>query len=90
MIDNWRDAFIDLGYLVSIIMLIVSLNRLSSPATARVGNFLAMGAIVLATIATLFLEQIDSNYLWILLAIVIGGAIGYVPAMRVQMTAMPQ
>ncbi len=90
MIDNWRDAFIDLGYLVSVIMLIVSLNRLSSPATARVGNYLAMGAIVLATIVTLFLEQIDSNYLWILLAIVIGGAIGYVPAMRVQMTAMPQ
>ncbi|MEJ7901444.1 MAG: NAD(P)(+) transhydrogenase (Re/Si-specific) subunit beta [Thermomicrobiales bacterium] len=90
MIDNWRDAFIDLGYLISVVMLIVSLNRLSSPATARVGNYLAMGGIVLATIVTLFLERIDSNYLWILLAIVIGGAIGYVPAMRVQMTAMPQ
>ncbi len=90
MIDNWREAFIDLGYLISVVMLIVSLNRLSSPATARVGNFLAMGGIVLATIVTLFLERIDSNYVWILLAIVIGGAIGYVPAMRVQMTAMPQ
>jgi len=90
MIDNWRDAFIDLGYLISVVMLIVSLNRLSSPATARVGNYLAMGGIVLGTIVTLFLERIDSNYLWILLAIVIGGAIGYVPAMRVQMTAMPQ
>jgi len=90
VIENWRDALIDLGYLVSVIMLIVSLNRLASPATARVGNYLAMGGIVLATIVTLFIERIDDNYIWILLAIVIGGAVGYVPAMRVQMTAMPQ
>ncbi len=90
MIDNWRDAFVDLGYFASAILFIVSLNRLSSPATARLGNRLAMSAMVLATVATFFLEDIDGNYLLIAIGIVIGAIVGYLPARRVQMTQIPQ
>ena len=91
MIDNWRDAFIDLAYFISAVLLIVSLNQLGSPKTARLGNQLAAGGLLLATIATFFQQDITGSDYWvILLGIVVGGAGGYVMAQRVQMTAMPQ
>ena len=90
MIDNWRDAIIDLAFFVSAILLVFSLNRLSSPKTAPFGNQLAMVGLALATVATFFLEEVERNYILIVVAIVIGGALGYLMAQRVQMTAMPQ
>jgi len=90
MIDNWRDAIIDLTFFVSAILLVFSLNRLSSPKTAPFGNQLAVAGLALATVATFFLDEVERNYILIIVAIVIGGALGYVMAQRVQMTAMPQ
>jgi len=90
MIDNWRDATIDLAYFASAILFVFSINRLSSPATARFGNRLAMLAMAIALVATMFLREIDRNYILILIGIVIGAAIGYLPSQRVPMTAMPQ
>lgn len=90
MIDNWGDAFIDLAYFVAAMLLIFSLNRLSQPATARLGNQFAMAAMAVATVATFFLDEIDDNYVLILVAMVIGAVLGYFPAQRVAMTSMPQ
>ncbi|MBA3337506.1 MAG: NAD(P)(+) transhydrogenase (Re/Si-specific) subunit beta [Chloroflexia bacterium] len=90
MIDNWRDAFVDVSYLVASICFVVSLKRLSSPATARQGNRLAMIGMALAVFATFFIRSIDDNYILILVGMLLGAAIGYVPARRVKMTAMPQ
>ncbi len=91
MIDNWRDASIDLAYFISAVLLIISLNQLGSPKTARVGNQLAAGGLVLAIVATFFNRDIGGGDDWvILLGIAVGGAGGYVMAQRVQMTAMPQ
>jgi NAD(P) transhydrogenase subunit beta len=90
MIDNWRDALIDLSYLISAVLLIVSIQWLGSPKTARLGNQLAAGGMLLATIATFFAARIDQNYVLIIIAIILGSAPGYYLAMRVQMTAMPQ
>lgn len=91
MIDNWRDAFIDLAYFISAVLLIISLNQLGSPKTARVGNQLAVGGLLLAIVATFFNRDIAGGDYWvILLGIAVGGAGGYVMAQRVQMTAMPQ
>ena len=90
MIDNWRDAAIDLAYFAASILFIFSIYRLSNPATARFGNRLAMAAMAIALVATLFLEEISRNYLLILIGIAIGAAIGYLPSQRVPMTAMPQ
>jgi NAD(P) transhydrogenase subunit beta len=90
MIDNWGDAFIDLAYFVAAMLLIFSLNRLSQPATARLGNQLATAAMAVATVATFFLDEIDDNYVLILVAMVIGAVLGYFPAQRVAMTSMPQ
>ncbi|MDP8910235.1 MAG: NAD(P)(+) transhydrogenase (Re/Si-specific) subunit beta [Chloroflexota bacterium] len=90
MIESWQQAFVDLCYLAAAISFIVALKRLSSPATARQGNQLAMLGMALAVLGTFFVEEIDGNILQILIAMAIGGGIGYVASRRVQMTAMPQ
>ena len=90
MIDNWGRAVIDLAYLLSAVLLVVAIWRLSAPKTARFGNTLAMAGMGLAVLVTFFHQNIDKNYFWIVLAMLIGGAPGFIMAQRVQMTAMPQ
>ena len=86
------EEFINLGYLIAVVLFIVGLKQLSSPKTARSGNLLAaagMGlAIVLAMIAPM--ERGDNNYVWIIAGMLAGGIIGLVSARRVAMTDMPQ
>jgi NAD(P) transhydrogenase subunit beta len=90
MIENGRDAFVDLGYLIAAVLFIVSLKQLSSPRTARTGNLLAMIGMGIATLATFLIDGVIDAALWIVLAMIIGGAAGYFAARRVQMTEMPQ
>jgi H+-translocating NAD(P) transhydrogenase subunit beta len=90
MIDSWRVAFIDLSYIIAAILLIVAINQLGAPKTARRGNQMGAAGMALAILATFFLPRLDSNYFLIILAMIVGGAPGYYMAMRVQMTAMPQ
>ncbi len=90
MIDSWRVAFIDLTYIIAAILMIVAINQLGTPKTARRGNQMAAGGMLLAVLATFFLPRLDGNYFLIILAMIVGGAPGYYMAMRVQMTAMPQ
>lgn len=78
-------------YLVSSILFILALRGLSSPETSRKGNFYGMtgmGIAVLTTIANL--GALSDTIVWVLVALVIGGAVGTVLARRIQMTAMPQ
>jgi NAD(P) transhydrogenase subunit beta len=89
MIDNGRDAAIDLGYLIATVLFIVGLKQLSSPATARRGNQLAAIGMAVAIVATLFTRGME-NHLLILVGIVIGAAASIYPARTVKMTAMPQ
>ncbi|HYH13187.1 MAG TPA: NAD(P)(+) transhydrogenase (Re/Si-specific) subunit beta, partial [Thermomicrobiales bacterium] len=90
MIENGREAFVDLMYFASAILLILSLKRLSTPRTARNGNLLAMIGMGLAIVATFFIEGVADAAVWIVLAMLIGGGAGYLAAKRVQMTEMPQ
>jgi len=76
-------------YLVSGVCFIMALRGLSSPETARQGNFFGMAGMVVAIGTTLALPSVLS-YETILIGIVIGGAIGTVIARRIQMTALPQ
>ncbi len=78
-----------IAYLVAAVAFIMALRGLSSPSTARRGNQYAMGGMALAILTTLALPQVTS-YGWIILAIAIGGGIGWVIAKRIAMTAMPQ
>ncbi len=83
---------INLAYLTSVILLIVGLKRLSSPAIARSGNFIAAMGMGLAILVTLIvpLNEGNDNYLLILIGLGIGSAIGLILSKRVQMTAMPE
>jgi NAD(P) transhydrogenase subunit beta len=76
-------------YIISAVLFILSLYGLSSPKTSRQGNYLGIAGMFIAVITTLFLPQVH-NILIILLAISIGGSIGYIMANKVNMTAMPQ
>jgi NAD(P) transhydrogenase subunit beta len=80
---------IQLTYLLSAVLFIVGLKRLSSPATARGGNALAAVAMLLAVAVTLLDEQIV-GFEWIVGGLAVGGLIGVLMARLVKMTAMPQ
>ena len=82
-------ALIDLAYLVAAILFIFGLKRLQSPATARGGNQLAAIGMLLAVIATLFIQQILTP-VEMIGGLVVGGLIGAVLARRVEMTGMPE
>lgn len=86
------DFAIEIIYLISALLFIVGLRRLSSPDTARKGNLQAAAGMGLAVFATLFvpLEISPNNYIIILGALAIGGIVGYRMAVKVKLTDMPQ
>jgi H+-translocating NAD(P) transhydrogenase subunit beta len=71
-----------------VILFILSLKWLSSPATARHGVWAGEIGMLLAIVGTLFNRGIV-DYKWIAIALVLGAIIG-VPLGNVQMTAVPQ
>ena len=84
-----KETLITLAYLVAASLFIVGLKRLSSPLTARAGNQLAAGGMLVAVVATLFLEPILSP-IEMVAGLVLGGAIGVWLARSVEMTGMPE
>ncbi|HEV3140295.1 MAG TPA: NAD(P)(+) transhydrogenase (Re/Si-specific) subunit beta, partial [Vicinamibacterales bacterium] len=75
--------------LIAIILFIMGLVRLSSPASARTGNRYAAIGMLLALAATIW--KTGALGWWELAGgIVIGGAIGTFIALKIQMTALPQ
>ncbi len=84
-----KETLITLAYLVAASLFIIGLKRLSSPMTARGGNQLAAGGMLLAVIATLFMQQILSP-IEMVAGLVVGGAIGTWLARTVEMTKMPE
>ncbi len=76
-------------YLLSSILFILALKGLSSPESARRGNYYGMVGMVIAIGTTLSLPSI-SNYVMILFGIALGGIVGGGIARKIQMTAMPQ
>jgi H+-translocating NAD(P) transhydrogenase subunit beta len=76
-------------YLVSSICFIMALRGLSSPVTSRAGNIYGIVGMVIAIATTLAIPQVVSYWL-IILGLIIGGAIGTIVALKIQMTALPQ
>ncbi len=77
------------AYLVAAVCFIMSLRGLSSPDTARRGNMFGVIGMVIAIVTTLAMPSVLS-YELILAGIVIGGAIGTIIALKIEMTALPQ
>lgn len=90
-------AFVEITYFVAAMLFILGLKKMSSPVTAR-GGIVWAGIGMIAASLVAFLEpgvlpSMDSehnNVLLIIVAIVVGSAVAYVTAKRVQMTDMPQ
>jgi len=80
---------IGLLYLVTIICFIFALRFLSSPKHARRGNWIGGVGMVIAISSTLLLDGIG-NWALLVVAALIGTAVGLVGARKVKMTAMPQ
>jgi NAD(P) transhydrogenase subunit beta len=85
-------AIINLTYLLSVILLITGLRRLSHPSTARNGNIIAAVGMGLAILASLItpISGGNNNYIIIIIALFIGTVIGLVMSKKVAMTAMPE
>jgi NAD(P) transhydrogenase subunit beta len=75
-------------YIIASVLFILGLKRLGSAGTARQGNMLSACGMGLAVVATLVGSGF--SWIWILLGIAIGSAIGAVAAKKVPMTGMPE
>jgi H+-translocating NAD(P) transhydrogenase subunit beta len=80
---------INFTYLVSAVLLVVGIRRLSAPPTARSGNVIAAIGMTIAIVFTFLDPDVDSYWL-IVVGMVIGTVIGVASARLVKMTAMPQ
>ena len=80
---------INFTYLVAAVLLIVGIRRLSSPPTARSGNWIAAVGMGIAIFFTFLSPEITSYWL-IFAGMAVGTVIGVVSARLVKMTAIPQ
>ncbi len=83
------NPWVALAYLIAGVCFILALRGLSSPATSQRGNRFGMAGMAIAIATTLVTHEIASLS-EIVAAIAVGGAIGFVIARRIAMTAMPQ
>ncbi|HBC78568.1 MAG TPA: NAD(P) transhydrogenase subunit beta [Bacteroidales bacterium] len=87
-------TILEITYIIASVLFVIGLKMLSHPLTARRGNTLAAFGMGFAIIATILFHKKDGepigNIPYILTAIAIGTAIGWVIAKKVRMTAMPQ
>ncbi|MDD9913453.1 MAG: NAD(P)(+) transhydrogenase (Re/Si-specific) subunit beta, partial [Rhodospirillaceae bacterium] len=77
------------AYLFASVCFIMALRGLSSPLTARMGNIYGIVGMIVAVVTTLAAPNVLS-FSMILLGMLIGGAIGTVIALKIEMTALPQ
>ena len=82
-------TIINLSYLIASVLFIFGLKGLTHPRTAVKGNLTAAIAMLIAVVVTL-LDQNIVGFGVIIAGIIIGGAIGMVLAIKIQMTDIPQ
>ncbi|MFV0279633.1 MAG: NAD(P)(+) transhydrogenase (Re/Si-specific) subunit beta, partial [Rhodoblastus sp.] len=94
-------SLVTVSYIGATILFVLSLGGLSNPETAKRGNWYGVIGMTIAVLATIFGSRIGAGgaqtsivvgagYVFIILAMVIGGAIGLYAARTVQMTQMPE
>ncbi|MGZ5055025.1 MAG: Re/Si-specific NAD(P)(+) transhydrogenase subunit beta [Methylobacter sp.] len=82
-------SLVTMSYIVATILFIFSLSGLSNQETARRGNYYGMLGMAIAIIATALSPSV-SSYSILIVALLIGGAIGATAASKVEMTQMPE
>ncbi len=84
-----REILVNSAYIIASILFIVGLKMLGRQATARKGNLLSAGGMLLAIVVTLLDRQVI-NTTWIVVGLAAGTVIGLACARLVKMTAMPE
>jgi len=80
-----------LAYLLAAVLFILGLKQLSSPRTARNGNYTAAAGMVIALAATVpQLHFTSAGAIIVVIGVIIGASVGTVGARQVKMTAIPQ
>ena len=78
-------------YLISRILFILALRGLSSPDTSRQGNYFGIAGMLIAIIVTfLSIGNLSTSLVFVIIFLLIGGAVGAFIAFRIPMTAMPE
>ena len=78
-------------YLGSGILFILALRGLSSPDTSRQGNYFGIAGMIIAIVVTfLSIGNFSTSLVYVMIFLVIGGAIGAFIAFKIPMTAMPE
>lgn len=80
-------------YLIATVTFIVGLKKLGHPDTAKSGNLIAAGGMGLAIVGTIFIHDLQVPtiiYVLIGIAILIGAILGWLIAIKVEMTKMPE
>ncbi len=80
--------YLDFAYITAVVLFILSLKWLSSPARARWGVLAGEIGAAIAVTATLFNPELV-QYKWIVISLIIGAGVG-IPLGMVKMTAVPQ
>jgi len=83
------EAWVPLAYLIASVCFILTLQFLSSPKHARLGNLLGSIGMLIAVIATLLLEEVKF-YQWIIPGLILGSLIGAAMSIWIPMTKMPE
>jgi NAD/NADP transhydrogenase beta subunit len=86
------EDWVSLGYLLSAALFIFGLKKLGHPRTAPFGNQLGALGMLVAVLTTILSMQLAGDAEWVLIGagIALGSLIGYVMAVRVEMTGMPE
>lgn len=81
-------------YLLGSLSFVLGLKLLGSPKTARLGNLIAAAGMIAAIFGTIFLYENNglglNNKTWIFAGLGVGTIVGWMMAVKVKMTAMPQ
>src|SRR5438132_12263473 len=87
--DAAKEYFVQAAYIVASALFILGLKGLTAPDKARNGMRLAAAGMLAAVIGTLLHHDIVS-FTWIIIGLVVGGAIGAAISIWMPMTAVPQ
>ncbi|MFN4233504.1 MAG: NAD(P)(+) transhydrogenase (Re/Si-specific) subunit beta [Bacteroidia bacterium] len=88
-----KTHLLEICYLIGSVTFILGLKMMGNAKTARKGNLVGAFGMTLAIIGTIFLHDKDVPtliYTLIFSAIILGTAIGWITAKKVQMTKMPE
>ena len=93
-------SLVTVSYIGATILFILSLGGLSNPETAKRGNWFGVAGMAIAVLATVFGSRllgggevsivVGVGYLFILVAMGVGGYVGLRAAREVKMTQMPE